>query len=438
MSEKNFEIANHRSNKGGFHMKKSTVSAGLFGKIIAVVLLCCLVGGFAVAGSNSTALAEDRQPLTPAEVYEQNVNSTVGITISGQTTSRYGYGYTFQAAGSGFIITSDGYILTNYHVIADSEKVTVATYDNETYDAKVIGYDESNDIAVLKIEAEGLKPVTLGDSNSLRVGDTVLAIGNPLGELTFSLTRGIVSALSRSVAMSSGSTMSLIQTDCAINSGNSGGALFNEYGEVIGITNAKYSSSGYSGEASIDNIGFAIPINSVNRIVTSIIENGYILKPYIGVTVSSMSEETANITGIKSGAVVHEVTEDAPAARAGIKAHDVITKVDDTVISSSEDLVKVISDTEPGSVLRFYVYRQGKEMEIDVTVESKTESATKHEDEAAAAAEESANQAPQDGQRGQQAPGQNPYYYEYGDGNGNGNYWGGNSMEDFFRYFFGY
>ena len=438
MSEKKFEIANHRSNKGGFHMKKSTVSAGLFGKIIAVVLLCCLVGGFAAAGSNSTALAEDRQPLTPAEVYEQNVNSTVGITISGQTTSRYGYGYTFQAAGSGFIITSDGYILTNYHVIADSEKVTVATYDNETYDAKVIGYDESNDIAVLKIEAEGLKPVTLGDSNSLRVGDTVLAIGNPLGELTFSLTRGIVSALSRSVAMSSGSTMSLIQTDCAINSGNSGGALFNEYGEVIGITNAKYSSSGYSGEASIDNIGFAIPINSVNRIVTSIIENGYILKPYIGVTVSSMSEETANITGIKSGAVVHEVTEDAPAARAGIKAHDVITKVDDTVISSSEDLVKVISDTEPGSVLRFHVYRQGKEMEIDVTVESKTESATKHEDEAAAAAEESANQAPQDGQRGQQAPGQNPYYYEYGDGNGNGNYWGGNSMEDFFRYFFGY
>ena len=419
-------------------MKKSTVSAGLFGKIIAVVLLCCLVGGFAAAGRNSTALADDRQPLTPAEVYEQNVNSTVGITISGQTTSRYGYGYTFQAAGSGFIITSDGYILTNYHVIADSEKVTVATYDNETYDAKVIGYDESNDIAVLKIEAEGLKPVTLGDSNSLRVGDTVLAIGNPLGELTFSLTRGIVSALSRSVAMSSGSTMSLIQTDCAINSGNSGGALFNEYGEVIGITNAKYSSSGYSGEASIDNIGFAIPINSVNRIVTSIIENGYILKPYIGVTVSSMSEETANITGIKSGAVVHEVTEDAPAARAGIKAHDVITKVDDTVISSSEDLVKVISDTEPGSVLRFHVYRQGKEMEIDVTVESKTESATKHEDEAAAAAEESANQAPQDGQRGQQAPGQNPYYYEYGDGNGNGNYWGGNSMEDFFRYFFGY
>ena len=411
----------------------------IFTKVISLVLFCCLVGGFAFASVGATAQAETTQELSPADIYEMNVNSTVGITISGQTTSRYGYGYTYQASGSGFIITSDGYILTNYHVIEGSEKVTVATFNNETYDAKVIGYDESNDIAVIKIEAEDLTPVILGDSNSLRVGDPVFAIGNPLGELTFSLTHGIVSALSRSVTMDSGSTMSLIQTDCSINSGNSGGALFNVFGEVVGITNAKYSSSGYSGEASIDNIGFAIPINSVQRIVTSIIENGYILKPYIGITVSSMSEETANITGIKAGAVVYEVTEDAPADKAGIKAHDVITKVDDQDISSSEDLVKVISDTEPGTVLRFHIYRQGKEMEIDVRVDSKTESATKHEDEAAAAAEEAAKnpQEPtQPDQRGQQ----NPRYYYYGDGgNGNGgNYWGGNSMEDFFNYFFGY
>ena len=422
-------------------MKNSVPSAGFFGKVIALVLFCCLVSGFAFASVGQTAQAENRQELSPADIYEQNVNSTVGITISGQTTSRYGYGYTYQASGSGFIITSDGYILTNYHVIDGSEKVTVATYDHETYDAKVIGYDESNDIAVLKIEAEDLTPVVFGDSNALRVGDTVYAIGNPLGELTFSLTHGIVSALSRSVTMDSGSTMSLIQTDCSINSGNSGGALFNAYGEVIGITNAKYSSSGYSSEASIDNIGFAIPINNVQRIVTSIIENGYILKPYIGLTVSSMSEETANITGIKAGAVVHDVTEDAPADKAGIKAHDVITKVDDQDIRSSEDLVKVISDTEPGTVLRFHIYRQGKEMEIDVRVDSKTESATKHEDEAAAAEEEAKKnqqnqqeQPAQPDQRGQQ----NPRYYYYGDGNGNGNYWGGNSMEDFFNYFFGY
>ena len=429
-----------RTYKGGSHlMKKSVRSANLFGKVIALVLLCCLVGGFAIAGVGQTALADDREELSPADIYEQNVNSTVGITISGQMTSRYGYGQTFQASGSGFIITSDGYILTNYHVIDGYEKVTVATYDNETYDAKVIGYDESNDIAVLKIEAEDLRLVTLGDSNALRVGDTVLAIGNPLGELTFSLTRGIVSALSRNITMDSGSSMSLIQTDCSINSGNSGGALFNIYGEVIGITNAKYSSSGYSSEASIDNIGFAIPINSVQRIVTSIIENGYILKPYIGVTVSSMSEETANITGIKAGAVVYDVTEDAPADKAGIKANDVITAVDDQTISGSEDLVKVVSETDPGTVLRFHIYRQGKEMEIDVRVDSRTESATKHEDEAAAA-EEAAKQNQQNQQSQPDQGQQNPRYYYYGDGNGNGNgnYWGGNSMEDFFNYFFGY
>ena len=429
----------YQTKRGFRSMKAFTISSHPFlQKTLCLVLLACLIAGcVAIGGGNQTAFAETAE-LSPADLYEQNVNSTVGITISGETSSRYGYGYTYQASGSGFIITSDGYILTNYHVISGSKAVTVATYDHNTYDAKVIGYDASNDIAVIKIDAENLKPVALGDSDTLRVGENVYAIGNPLGELTFSLTGGIVSALSRNVQTEAGTSMSLIQTDCAINSGNSGGALFNTRGEVIGITNAKYSSSGMGSEAEIDNIGFAIPINSVKRIVTSIIENGYILKPYIGITVSSMSEETANITGIKAGAVVYEVTEDAPADKAGIKAHDVITKVDDQDIRSSEDLVKVISDTEPGTVLRFHIYRQGKEMEIDVRVDSKTESATKHEDEAAAAEDEAKNnqqeQPAQPDQRGQQ----NPRYYYYGDGNGNGNYWGGNSMEDFFNYFFGY
>ena len=244
-------------------------------KLLSIVLLCSLIFGVTVIGTSNTAYAAFEE-LSPADLYEENVNSTVGITISAKTTSRYGYGYTYEASGSGFIISDDGYVLTNYHVISGYDKVTVATYDQETYDATVIGYDESSDIAVLKIDAGNLKPVTLGDSGKLRVGDTVYAIGNPLGELTFSLTRGIVSALSRNISTESGSSMGLIQTDCAINSGNSGGALFNTSGEVIGITNAKFSSSG-SMEAEIDNIGFAIPINSVKRIVTSIIENGYVL-----------------------------------------------------------------------------------------------------------------------------------------------------------------
>ena len=198
--------------------------------------------------------------LTPAQVYAANVQSTVGITTS-VTTNYWGYQTTSAASGSGFILSSDGYILTNFHVIENSNSITVACYDGSSYDAKLVGYDESNDIAVLKVEASGLSPVILGSSDKMNVGDSVVAIGNPLGELTFSLTSGAVSAMDREVTLSGNITMDLIQTDCAINSGNSGGALFNMYGEVIGITNAKYSSS--TGEASIDNIGFAIPINDI-------------------------------------------------------------------------------------------------------------------------------------------------------------------------------
>ena len=398
-------------------MKAFTISSHPFlQKTLCLVLLACLIAGcVAIGGGNQTAFAEAAD-LSPADLYEQNVNSTVGITISGETSSRYGYGYTYQASGSGFIITSDGYILTNYHVINGSKAVTVATYDHNTYDAKVIGYDASNDIAVIKIDAENLKPVTLGDSDTLRVGENVYAIGNPLGELTFSLTGGIVSALSRNVQTEAGTSMSLIQTDCAINSGNSGGALFNTRGEVIGITNAKYSSSGMSSEAEIDNIGFAIPINSVKRIVTSIIENGYVLKPYIGISVSPLSEETAKVTGIKAGAVVQDVTADAPADKAGLKNHDVIVKVGETDINDSNDLVQVISKSDPGDVLTFSIYRQGQEITLDVEIGSKTESALKDEEEAEAAEEEQAPQQPEQGIQG----------------------WSDNPMEDFFRFYFGY
>ena len=398
-------------------MKTSAISSHPFlQKTLCLVLLACLIAGcVAIGGGSQSAFAETSE-LSPADLYEQNVNSTVGITISGETSSRYGYGYTYQASGSGFIITSDGYILTNYHVISGSKTVTVATYDHNTYDAKVIGYDASNDIAVIKIDAENLTPVTLGDSDTLRVGESVYAIGNPLGELTFSLTGGIVSALSRNVQTEAGTSMSLIQTDCAINSGNSGGALFNTRGEVIGITNAKYSSSGMGSEAEIDNIGFAIPINSVKRIVTSIIENGYVLKPYIGIAVSPLSEETANITGIKAGAVVQDVTEDAPADKAGLKSHDVIVKVGDTDINDSNDLVQVISKSDPGDVLTFHIYRQGQEITLDVEIGSKTESALKDEEEAEEQAAEPQEQPNQNGIQG----------------------WSDNPMEDFFRFYFGY
>lgn len=314
--------------------------------------------------------------MTPAEVYAANVNSTVGITTS-VTTNYWGFQSTSAASGSGFIISDDGYILTNYHVIESSNSITVSTYDGGSYGAVLIGYDSSNDIAVLKIEADNLVPVVLGDSDNLNVGDSVVAIGNPLGELTFSLTYGTISAKDREVTLSSSVTMDLLQTDCAINSGNSGGALFNLYGEVIGVTNAKYSSSS-SSEASIDNIGFAIPINSIRSIVESIIEKGYISKPYIGISVLDVSEETQQY-GIPTGAAVQAVNENSPAAEAGLQKGDVITAVNGTQMTSSE-LVDFVGASSVNDTLVLNIYRQGENLELTVVVGEQIQSALEQED----------------------------------------------------------
>lgn len=319
------------------------------------------------------AQIDTNKQMTPAEVYAQNVNSTVGIRTS-ITTNYWGYQTQSAAAGSGFILSADGYVLTNYHVVENSDSITVSLYNGEEYDATLVGCDQSNDIAVLKIDAEGLTPAVLGDSDNLNVGDQVVAIGNPLGELTFSLTTGAVSALNREVTLSSNVTMDLIQTDCAINSGNSGGALFNLYGEVIGITNAKYSSSSSGSEASIDNIGFAIPMNHVKNIVKSIIETGSITKPYIGVTVTAVSSE-AQAYGLPTGAAVRSVEEDSPAAKGGLEANDIITEVNGTAITSSSDLVSYVGEQAPGDELKLKVYRQGKTLDITVTIGEKTQSA---------------------------------------------------------------
>lgn len=315
--------------------------------------------------------------LTPAEVYAANVNSTVGITTS-VTTNFWGFQTTSAASGSGFIITDDGYIITNYHVIENSDSITVSLYDGTSYTAELIGYDESNDIAVLKVDAEGLTPVVVGDSDNLNVGDSVIAIGNPLGELTFSLTSGAVSALDREVTLSNSVTMDLIQTDCAINSGNSGGALFNLNGEVIGVTNAKYSGSGTG--ASIDNIAFAIPINQVKEIVESIIENGYIVKPYIGVSVTDVSQETQSY-GLPKGAAVRSVDDDGPAADAGLEENDIITAVNGNEISGSKALVKIIGDASSGDKMILTVYRQGKSIDIEIMVGERVQSALASEEQ---------------------------------------------------------
>ena len=360
------------------------------GKTVALVLACSLLSGCvgaaavtafnggSAAGGSTTLVESSRTPatvdvayqssdklMTAAEVYAANVNSTVGITTSITTTNFWGMRTNAAAAGSGFIISADGYIVTNYHVIEGGSSIQVATYDGNTYDATLVGYDESNDVAVLKINAAGLTPVVLGSSDTLNVGDEVVAIGNPLGELTFSLTKGSVSALNREVTISSGVTMNLIQTDAAINSGNSGGALFNMYGEVVGITNAKYSGSGSSGEASVDNIGFAIPMDSVKSIITDIIEKGYVSKPYIGVQLTDASD----------AALVYRVTEGSPAAEAGLQANDIITEANGEKIASADDLTALVKQLSAGDELKLTVSRGGQETQITVTVGEQQQSA---------------------------------------------------------------
>lgn len=371
---------------------------GRRGGIIALALCCSLLGGAAgaagfaaydnlVAGGgatrNTTAMFQGQREntalsvsyvdtnseMTASQVYAANVNSTVGITTS-VTTNYFGFRTTMPASGSGFILTENGYIVTNYHVVENAGKITVTTYDNTAYEATLAGYDESNDLAILKIDGKGLTPVVLGDSDQMNVGDSVIAIGNPLGELTFSLTSGSVSALKREVTINN-TAMTLIQTDCAINSGNSGGALFNTHGEVIGITNAKYSGS--SSSASIDNIGFAIPMNSVRDIIESIVKNGYITKPYIGVFIYDLGSEY-QMFGL-TGAAVGQVEEGGPAAAAGIQPNDIITKVNGTEISGTSELKSVLSGKKDGEILTLTIYRQGETMEVEVKLAMRRQSA---------------------------------------------------------------
>ena len=341
--------------------------------LLALVLVCSATAGLAYAapGPALTFASEGRTAGTAADVYARNVNSTVAITTTAMT-NYFGYDAISGGSGSGFIITEDGYILTNYHVVEGAHEISVEMYNGDTYEAELIGCDDSNDIAVLKIDAKDLTPVTFGDSDKTVVGEDVLAIGNPLGELHFSLTRGVVSALDRNVTFSGNMHLKLIQTDCAINSGNSGGALFNMYGEVIGITNAKMSGSSFG--ATVDNIAFAIPVNTVVGIVDQIMTKGEISKPYIGVTVTPVKEDLLAY-GIPRGAEIVSVNEDSPAEEAGLQEKDIIIGANGEEVKSSDDLVKIVSACEPGEKLELTVYRAGEKVDITVTVGENVKSA---------------------------------------------------------------
>lgn len=375
-------------NQGDKSPKKK---GGMTGKIVALALVCALVGGFVGAGVSAAAKVNhtsiqisDREvaqvqtlkvdgskQMTMSEVYASNVNSVVSINVSA-TTNYFGQTVQTAASGTGFLITEDGYILTNHHVVSDASSVEVTLYNGESYDAKVIGSDEDYDIAVLKIDVTGATPVVLGDSSKVAIGESVAAVGNPLGELTFSMSEGIVSCVNRAINVD-GTPFNMIQVDCSINPGNSGGPLFNSYGEVIGIVSAKYSS--YS-NTTVEGIGFAIPINDVVSLVKDIMTNGYVTnKAYMGITPQTMTAQMAQQYryDVTEGVFVCSVDPDSAADKAGLKLGDVITKMDDKDIASYEDLVAAKKSYSAGDTVTLTVYREGKTIEVPLTFDAAPE-----------------------------------------------------------------
>lgn len=321
-----------------------------------------------VSATNVTYAVSPEGAQTPRMVYENNAKSVVAVSSTIRSTV-YGQTREGTSSGSGFIISDDGYVVTNHHVVEGATDVTVTLSTGDEYTAKVIGSDSLNDVALLKVEATGLPAVKLGSSDKLAIGDMVCAIGNPLGSLTATLTVGYVSGKDRQVTTDN-STINMIQTDAAINSGNSGGPLFNMYGEVVGITSAKYSGTTSSG-ASIEGISFAIPIDDVMSIIDDLQEYGYVTGAYLGVTVTDTDAAAAKLYGMPTGAYVNSVEDGGAADRAGVQPKDIIIGLGDTDISNRTELTRVLRRFKAGDTTTITVIRSGERMTMDITLDEK-------------------------------------------------------------------
>ena len=297
--------------------------------------------------------------FSATEIYQQNVDSVVAVTCKMNVGG---------SAGTGFIISEDGYIVTNHHVIEGAVAVYVNLSNGKQYKCQVKGSDPTNDIALLKVDLTGLKPVTIGSSSEAKVGEPVVAIGNALGELSFSLTGGYISGTNREIT-TEGTVINMLQTDLAINSGNSGGPLFNARGQVIGITTAKYSGTSSSG-ASIEGIGFAIPIDDVLGLIQDLKEHGYVTGAYLGVSVSDVNPE-AQAYGVPAGAYVHEVVEGYCAAKSGMRAGDIIIWVETQQITSLNSLTRALRSYKPGDTVEVTVWREGRNVKLTLTLDAK-------------------------------------------------------------------
>ena len=322
-----------------------------------------------IPGAPGGELVTPGEQLTASQIYEQNVDSVVAITATVRTTNNYGQIYDATSAGTGFVITEDGYIATNHHVIDSATKITVTMHDGSQYSAQLIGSDATNDVALLKVQAQGLDAVTIGSSSDMQVGDHVVAIGNALGELTSSLTVGYISGIDRNVD-TDGNVINMLQTDAAINSGNSGGPLFNARGEVIGINTAKYSGTTTSG-ASIEGISFAIPMDDVVGMLEDLKEFGYIRSAYLGVMVREMPADVAGAYGLPLGVYVEEVTVGNCAEKAGVRAKDIIIGLGGYDIETMNDLSRALRAYNGGETVTITVWRGGQELILEITLDVK-------------------------------------------------------------------
>lgn len=307
--------------------------------------------------------------LTVQEITEKAKSSVVEIKTESVSSDSWMQQYVTQGAGSGVIITEDGYIITNNHVINGASKITVTTADGKEYDAELIGSDSITDVAVLKIDASGLNPATYGNSDQLAVGDLAVAIGNPLGELGGTVTAGIISALDRQLVID-GKTMTLLQTDSSINPGNSGGGLFNGDGQLVGIVVAKSSGS------DVEGLGFAIPINTAADVAQQLMDQGYVSgQPSTGMSYTEASSQSSIDSlfngGSTSSVYIYSVDGDN-AKKAGFQKGDMVYAVDDTQITSFNDLSSIVTSHEVGDKLKYTIVRNGQKMEITLELEEKT------------------------------------------------------------------
>lgn len=321
--------------------------------------------GNSVSGSPTATV----DGLTPAQVYAQNVQSVVAIRCTTMVTN-FGQMSESTSSGSGFFLTEDGYVVSNYHVVAGASSITVITSDGSEYEAEYVGGEENNDLALLKVASDGFDAAAIGSSGNLIVGDQVVAIGNPLGELASTLTVGYVSAKDR-VVTTDGTQINMLQTDAAINPGNSGGPLFNMKGEVVGITSAKYSGTTTSG-ATIEGIGFAIPMDDVIGMLEDLKEFGYVTGAYLGVSVGDVEESVADRYGMPLGALVAEVVKGSCAEAAGIRAQDIIVNLGGHTVECVNDLTRALRKFEPGDTITVTVYRFGSgETQLTLTLDEK-------------------------------------------------------------------